>query len=117
MMDSILERIRRSIWTARDQADKEPLQRSVAAPAMSGKYHALHKYLVNRYADTVVLTFVDIEALLGFALPSLARDHQEWWTDPATAADPSRQADAWTLAHRTARPNLSAGTVVFERTL
>jgi hypothetical protein len=47
---------------------------------MSGKYLLLYKYLENRYADTVVLTFGQIESLLGFALPDQARLDQHWWT-------------------------------------
>ena len=48
---------------------------------MSGKYVLLYKYLENRYADTVVLTFAEIEDLLGFPLPEQARLQREWWTD------------------------------------
>ncbi len=81
----------------------------------SGKYRFLHKYLEGRYADTVVLTFRQIEDLLGFGLPDLARTDPAWWTIAAgTGADP-RFSDAWTLAGRTARPNLLARNVVFER--
>ena len=83
--------------------------------AMSGKYVLLYKYLENRYANTVVLTFSQIEDLLGFSLPDQARQEQAWWTEgPATAAGPS-YSDAWTLASRSAKPNLVAGTVTFER--
>ena len=82
---------------------------------MPGKYQLLYDYLENRYADTVVLTFGQIESLLGFTLPDLARQNQDWWTgDDAGAADKG-QSRAWTLAHRTARPNLMAGNIVFER--
>ena len=45
-----------------------------------GQYLLLYKYLENRYADTVVLTFAEIEDLLGFPLPEQARLQQEWWT-------------------------------------
>ena len=82
---------------------------------MSGKYLALHKYLANRYADTVVLTFADIEDLLGFTLPNLARVRPDWWTGTDATSAPSGHTDAWRLANRTARPNLLAQTVVFER--
>ena len=81
---------------------------------MSGKYLLLYKYLANRYANTVVLTFGQIEDLLGFALPDPARLDQEWWTSP-DHADQLGYSDSWILASRTARPNLSAQTVVFER--
>jgi hypothetical protein len=82
--------------------------------AMSGKYVLLYKYLENRYANTVVLTFTEIEDLLGFALPDQARLHPEWWTDAASAAGRT-YSDSWVLARRTATPNLRAQTVAFER--
>jgi hypothetical protein len=48
-------------------------------------------------------------------LPSLARTKHEWWTaDPCTAE--LHYSYAWTLAGMTARPNLLAQNVVFERT-
>jgi hypothetical protein len=81
----------------------------------SGKYLALYRYLENRYADVTVLTFGQIEDLLGFALPPLARTHLGWWAARATNADAAHSA-AWTLAGRTATPNFLAGTVLFERT-
>ena len=84
------------------------------ARAMSGTYLLLYKYLENRYADTVVLTFAEIEDLLGFALPDQARLHQEWWTHAEVNGGPS-YSDSWILASRTAVPNLMARTVVFER--
>jgi hypothetical protein len=54
-----------------------------------------------------------MEALLGFALPEAARMERDWWTDAALR--PARHSDAWTVASRTATPNLSALTVTFER--
>ena len=84
-------------------------------PVMSGQYLSLHLYLLNRYANRVVLTFSEIEDLLGFALPDQARLHQEWWTDAETTASGPNYADSWILASRTAVPNLGARTVVFER--
>ena len=81
----------------------------------SGKYLALYNYLENRYADVTVLTFEQIEALLGFALPPLARTNVGWWAARAANADASHST-AWVLAGRTATPNLLAKTVLFERT-
>jgi hypothetical protein len=82
--------------------------------AMTGKYRLLYKYLDERYADTVVLTFAEIEDLLGFALPDQARSSERWWTDEDGRVD-SDYSDSWILARRTAAPNLRAGTVAFER--
>lgn len=82
---------------------------------MSGTYLLLYKYLENRYADTVVLTFAEIEDLLGFALPEQARLHQEWWTDAEIGVTGPKYSDSWILASRAATPNLVAQTVAFER--
>jgi hypothetical protein len=82
--------------------------------AMTGQYLLLYKYLANRYANTVVLTFAQIEDLLGFTLPDKARFHREWWTNPETDAAGPNYSDSWILANRTAMPNLPARIVVFE---
>jgi hypothetical protein len=86
-----------------------------AGRAMTGRYLLLYKYLENRYANMVVLTFAEIEDLLGFALPDQARLRQEWWTDKETAGADPNHSDSWTLASRTAKPNMGAKTVAFER--
>ena len=80
------------------------------APA-GAKYLALYTYLEHRYASNVVLTFEQMEALLGFALPASARAERDWWT----TAHGDGHSDAWTSARRTATPNLPARTVAFER--
>jgi hypothetical protein len=83
-------------------------------PVVSGTYRLLYKYLHERYADTVVLTFGQIESLIGFALPDQARLNQQWWTNAGAAAG-INHSDSWILARRVARPNLLAQTVAFER--
>jgi hypothetical protein len=85
------------------------------APGDAGQYHALYVYLRDRYADRVVLSFADIEALLGFALPEAARQARDWWAGPDTAARASAQSGAWTLASRSAMVNVGARHVVFDR--
>jgi hypothetical protein len=81
----------------------------------AGEYRLLYKYLRDRFADRLVLTFGQIEDLLGFSLPASARVESDWWSTPDTVADRSKQSDAWTLARRTAHVNLSAQCVTFER--
>ena len=83
--------------------------------ADAGEYRLLYKYLRDRFADRLVLTFGQIEDLLGFALPGPARIEREWWGTTDSVADRSRQSDAWTLARRTASVNLPAQCVTFER--
>jgi hypothetical protein len=111
---------RRIVWTG--AADDAPAVVRHAGPVpgrtgkVAGKHAPLHTYLANRYADVVVLTFGQIEDLLGFALPDSARTRPEWWTTD-THVDNPPCSDAWILAGRTARPNLPAGIVAFERGL
>ena len=99
----------------RDRLELETEPAKAKRPVTSGKYLRLYTYLEGRYADRVVLTFTQIEDLLGFSLPDLARRNEEWWTipDPATPSPP--YSDSWILANRTARPNFMALTVVFDR--
>ena len=90
---------------------------SSVSSAVSSEYRSLHKYLNNRFADTVVLTFAQIESLLGFALPDMARLRLDWWASAPKGIAPSNQASAWTSASMTATPNLAAQKVMFEREL
>jgi len=83
--------------------------------ASAGPFGSLQKYLTGRYADAVVLTFAQVEDLIGFALPDPARNEPAWWGSAAPGAPPSAQWQSWTLAKRLATPNLSAQTVLFER--
>jgi hypothetical protein len=89
----------------------------VKAPAfvVPPEYRRLHKYLKERFADTLVLKFTEIEDLLGSGLPSLARLRSDWWSNPDAGSTPSPQACSWIQANRIATPNLSAQTVMFER--
>ena len=109
-------------WMKRWQRQVTPAEPEAAAHVvprpqrrMAGTYHALHTYLDRRYADMAVLTFDQIESLLGFALPDQARTDDGWWAGRGTDAGASGYADAWRLAGRTATPNFLAGVVAFER--
>jgi hypothetical protein len=75
------------------------------------EYQPLHKYLAGRYADALVLTFAQMEDLLGFPLPAAAREAAWWANDEATGL----HSRAWTQAARTAVPNLGASIVLFDR--
>jgi len=82
---------------------------------VSGQYQPLQKYLAGRYADTVVLTFSQIEDLIGCPLPEAAALHQDWWSSAASDGTVSEQSKAWTQAKRTAAPRLGARVVLFAR--
>ena len=64
-----------------------------ARPPVPAAYMPLYTYLNRRYAGTVVLTFEQIEALLGFAPPSPGLADAEWWTGPGGERSPHRGMD------------------------
>ncbi len=86
--------------------------RSASIPA---EFRPLHKYLDGRYASTVVLTFTQMEELIGRALPDAALERDDWWANVEGGVEPSPQSRCWAQAGRTATPHLRAGTVAFER--
>jgi hypothetical protein len=111
-------------WFRRRRVAAPALREAAAPPPsrgrgrdMSGPYLLLHTYLDTRFADTVVLTFAQIEDVLGFALPAQARLQPEWWTGATTNVVAPHHSDSWTLARRTAVPNLNAQIVSFARAL
>ena len=87
--------------------------RTFGVPA---EYLPLHKYLDGRYADTVVLTLAEIEDLIGVSLPDVAHLEQDWWANGDGDGTASPQSQSWTRANRTAKPNLPAQIVIFDRT-
>ena len=111
---SLVERVR-TRWSRSAPVPQRPpriLPVEESAPRVPREYRALHTYLEHRYASVVVLTFEEIEALLGFALPTQARTECDWWTN---TVNPQRHCEAWTEAGRTAAPRLRAGNIKFER--
>ena len=90
-----------------------PVAVPLAKPRTRSEFSAFHGYLEHRYADMVILTFGQIEDLLGSRLPDRARVDAGWWA--GGEPDAAGYAVAWRQAGRTARPNLPAGHVAFER--
>ena len=103
------------------RAESAPTSTAPQRRRQAGADQLLFDYLEDRYAQTVVLTFQQIEDLLGSGLPEPARQDRGWWLEPQTSATAATTAGtpgatrAWTLAGRTASPNLQAQTVTFER--
>jgi len=87
-----------------------------AGTVTASGYRSLQKYLHDRYADTIVMTFGEIEDLIGFSLPDAARVEPAWWADADVNGVRSPQSLCWTQANRAATPRLPAQVVVFERT-
>jgi hypothetical protein len=111
----MLEWMKKRGSTVHEEARADPDATKRHSQRNAGKYRSLYEYLEKRYANTVVLTFRQLEDLLGFSLPDLARTDPAWWTTADISSAEVRCSDAWTLASRTARPNLMAQTVAFER--
>lgn len=112
----LLQILAKVVWGDRRAEPPRPIPAPAPPAALPSGYRSLHTYLDQRYADTVVLTFRQIEDLLGFALPDVARLEREWWANAGADSRPSAQSRSWTQASRTATPNLAARTVTFERT-
>jgi hypothetical protein len=99
----------------KDEAEEEapPIEPAEAQGlGMSRAYLSLHTYLANRYSSVVVLTFAQMEDLLGSPLPAAARHDSAWWSDDHRNFG---HTNSWRLAKRTAVANLVAQTVTFER--
>ena len=92
----------------------EPAAPKPDGARMAGQYRLLYTFLEHRYSNTVALTFGQIEDLIGFPLPDVARTDREWWTATPDTSEP-RHSQAWTQASMTATPNLLAQNVIFER--
>lgn len=56
------------------------------------KYDPLRRYLSRQKETTVILTFGEIESLIGRLLPKAAT-RADWWSKPAEGSPP--QAAAW----------------------
>ena len=106
-------RVSRSRCSRRSRRYRRSPRPGTSPLTFPARTRAFYDYLERRYATTVVLTFLDIEALLGFSLPNAARSDRTWWTGTVVGAD--RHTEAWAAARRTATPNLSVQTVAFER--
>ena len=79
------------------------------------KYERLTTYLAGLTADEVMLTFGEIEAIVGTALPPSARS-APFWANAADSLHRSAQATAWRRAGwRVATSNVSLGVVTFAR--
>jgi hypothetical protein len=110
LLESVRMRWRRETPVSESRTTIFQLERT--APRVPAEYLSLYTYLERRYASVVVLTFAQMESLLGFVLPAEASTEPDWWMGATVPAN--WYAAAWTEAGRTATPNLGARTVTFE---
>ena len=59
------------------------------------KYARLGTYLAQQKGDRCVLTFKEIERIIGAKLPRSATDYREWWANEEGGKTRHTQAKAW----------------------
>ena len=77
------------------------------------KYEPLYEFLMKEKRDDFVLTFEEIEEIVGFGLPRAAH-RAEWWDDD-TPEHPRDQAQAIHQAGYDSRRAAEGGKVRFRR--
>ena len=77
------------------------------------KYDALYEHLAAHEGERLVMSFDDVDEVLGCGLPPSGRRHREWW---ASHDDRHVQARAWLDAGFRADPDMRERAVTFERT-
>ena len=83
------------------------------ADSYENKYEPLYEYLLKEKRDDFVLTYEEIEAILGFDLPRSAK-RAEWWDDD-TPEHPRDQAQAIHQAGYNSRRTPDGTKVRFRR--
>lgn len=90
---------------------EERLRRTVER----GKYAPLYRLLRARAGREWRVSFAELEAVLGFALPESARVHRPWWSNQRNGGGHGH-ALAWQVAGwKTRAVDLERETLVFER--
>lgn len=80
------------------------------------KYAPLGDHLRIATGDELVMTFDQIEEIIGTDLPPSASKHDEWWQNSAPGSDSHVQALAWmTTGWRKLRVDRAARYVTFSR--
>jgi len=76
-------------------------------------YEPLTKFLADRRLGEIMLTFRQLEGILGRSLPPSARKHQAWWANTTSHS----HAEAWLrLDWKTSKVDLTGERVTFART-
>ena len=78
-----------------------------------GKYDSLEKYLANYGKEEIIMTFADIERIIGFSLPASAVNHAEWWANEGKDSSFHSHTKAWRSAGYKVRANRPERKVVF----
>ncbi len=82
---------------------------------MTSKYDSLGDYLAAIGAATIILTFAEVETIVG-PLPVAARSLVAWWGVTASGRYNNAHAlDWWHAGYVEDRPDFTAHTVTFRR--
>lgn len=77
------------------------------------KYYPLHEFFQQCKADLVALTLVQVQEIIGTALPPTALSQRAWWSNRRVA---NAQSAAWLEAgYRVDEIHLEAGRLVFRK--
>lgn len=77
------------------------------------KYESLAKHLARSGAHELVMTFAQLEQILGAPLPASARTHRPWW---ANSAHGHVQSKGWLDAgYQSERVDLEGETLTFKK--
>lgn len=80
---------------------------------MTTKYQPLIKALDKRKAERISMSFSDIEKLLGFDLPPVARKFRSWWSNnPGNSVMTKAWVDA---GYRSTEVDVAGEHLVFTR--
>jgi hypothetical protein len=85
----------------------------MAQDTYENKFEPLYEYLIKETRDDFILTYEEIEAILGFDLPR-ASHRAEWWDDD-TPEHPRDQAQAIHQAGYDSRRLSEGGKVRFRK--
>ncbi|MER1999519.1 MAG: hypothetical protein ABS882_07070, partial [Lysinibacillus sp.] len=73
------------------------------------KYEPLYKFLESKESNRLIMTFKEVEEVLGFTLPESASKYMAWWD----GSSQHTQAYSWTRAGFKANPSLKEKKVEF----
>lgn len=76
---------------------------------INSKYEKLYNYLKLISSNNYIMTFQEVEEVLGFSLPPSAYKYTAWWDSSLVHT----QAYAWREVGFKAQPNLADKTVQF----
>jgi hypothetical protein len=79
------------------------------------KYDPLSQHLMQQAGQEILMTFAEVEAVIGATLPPSAKAYPEWWANESNPRTTHVQARSWLDAGFRTTVNLSCGMVTFRK--